>query len=93
MNPISKFIDTIIGEYFNKWTGIHFLFSLGICWSLKWFVDPILAFGTTFGIAILWEVYEYYKEGLRPYGDLETWFKDSIADLVVCLISCFVILV
>jgi len=84
MNPISAFLEPIISKCFNKYTGVHFGANLLIVFMLSRFFDNWTSAIITFLIAVLWEVYEWFTEGFKPYGSTKNWRFDTSMDLVVC---------
>ena len=92
-NPISSLLNGVVNDYFDDWTGVHFLFNLGIVWTLSKFFDDWTSAVATLSIAVAWEVYEYYSEGVEPYGNFDNYMRNTISDLLVALMCIGVVLV
>jgi len=92
-NPISSMLNGVVSDYFDKWTGVHFCANLGIVWALSKFVPDWYAAIATMSIAILWEVYEWFVEGIAPYGSADSYIRNTISDLMVALICVWAVLV
>ena len=92
-NPISKLFNSVVDDYFDQWTGLHFVFNLGICWTLSKFYDDWTSAIATFSIAVLWEVYEWFVEGVYPYGNMNNYMRNTISDLIVALVCIWAVLV
>ena len=86
MNPISLFLEPIISKCFNKYTGVHFGANLLIVFTLSQFFDNWISAIATFSIAVLWEVYEWFTEGFKPYGNIKNWQFDTSMDLLVSVL-------
>ena len=86
MNPISLFLEPIISKCFNKYTGAHFGANLLIVFTLSQFFDNWISAIATFSIAVLWEVYEWFTEGFKPYGSIKNWQFDTSMDLLVSVL-------
>ena len=93
MNPISKSIQKIVNQYSDQWTGVHFLANLGICWTLSKFFNDWTSAIATFSIAVLWEVYEWFVEGIEPYGNMNNYIRNTTSDLIVALVCIWAVLV
>ena len=85
-NPISKLFNSVVNDYFDQWTGIHFLANLSIVWILSKFVPDWYAALGTISIAVLWEIYEWFVEGVYPYGNMRNYMRNTISDLMVAVI-------
>lgn len=90
-NPISRRLNSIVDNWFDKWTGVHFLACLSIMWTLQWFNSSLEAGLRTFFIAFTWEVYEAMTEGIEPYGSHEAYWRNTISDMLVT-IFCIAVL-
>jgi hypothetical protein len=86
-------LNGVVSDYFDKWTGVHFLANLMIVWSLSQFFSDCISAIATFSIAVLWEVYEYFTEGFKPYGSKKDWKFDTAMDLIVSLICIGAVLI
>lgn len=86
MNPISRLLNGITDKYFDKWTGVHFLVNLVIMRSMMQFYDNVTSAVVTLSIAVAWEVYEYFAEGIAPYGSLESYKRNTLSDLAVAVL-------
>ena len=92
-NPISAFLEPTVKLLFNRYTGLHFLANLVIVWSLSKFFNDWTSAIATFSIAVLWEVYEYFTEGFKPYGSKKDWKFDTAMDLIVSIICIGAVLI
>ncbi len=76
----------------NKWLWFHIIGG-GILAKifLIWFA-PQLAFICVAVVAILWEIYEYFKDDVkRIYGSKKRFYLDAIGDIVGALIMALVV--
>ena len=84
-NPISALLNPFMNSpYIDKWTAIHLAAGAFIVKLALWLgASSVSAVLWVLMIGLAWEVMEYYTEGVRPYGGVDSWLKNTISDLVV----------
>ena len=71
----------------NVWAWFHILGGAVGAKIFLLYLDKWNALLLVFAITILWEVFEFIKDGgkagmIRIYGSLERWFYDSLGDVI-----------
>ena len=80
---IAKYFQAI-NAWGDVWTAWHIACGAFIAKVCLWLgCTPVSAVLWVFGIGIVWEVFEYYVEGWKPYGSKGLWLKNTISDVVV----------
>lgn len=86
------------GFFGNTWIWFHMLGGGVGAFILLPFMAALKILLTMLVITLLWEVYEFIKEGgfagvKKVYGSVERWFYDSLGDVIgAMLISLLVAL-
>lgn len=81
---------------FMFWRNYYVSFHI-ICGGIgarifKEVLTPVEAIILIFGITILWEVIEYYLEGISTYGTTKRWLLDCAGDIVGAIICAALVL-
>jgi len=76
---------------FDYWTAWHmFLAVFAYLFFYRFTFNKHLAFLLTIGLAVVWEVFEYFT-GIENYVSVQAFFKNSMFDLGVALLAAFIV--
>jgi len=72
--------------WLDYWTAVHIAAGAFICKVALWLgTSNKEALLWVLGIALLWEVLEWYAEAWKPYGTKRKWRNNTISDVIVAV--------
>jgi len=84
-NPLATFVSwQNESGALDGWTSYHIAAGAFLCKIFQWWdwSDLWCVLGV-FIIGVLWEVFEWFVEGWRPYGSKKKWVVNTTSDLFV----------
>jgi len=76
----------------DRWSGTHAMVGAFLAWALSFFCVPSSVFLIVLAIAIVWEVYEVFVDGIkRTYGTVSRWALNTGSDIVYAMLMTFLV--
>jgi len=87
----------LIRKLFGYWEVWHMVLATWLyifLFNYVWNENKQLSLISVMGVAIIWEILEYFREQVKGFesynGNRKAFFLNSIKDLLAALVSCLV---